>query len=32
MAGWFATSGGGLLFAPAVASDPFVYEEVGAEG
>ncbi len=30
LAGWFATSGGGVLFAPAVAGDPFVYEEVGA--
>lgn len=32
LAGWFATSGGGLLFAPAVVGDPFVYEEVGAGG
>jgi hypothetical protein len=31
LAGWFATSGGGVLFAPAVGGDPFVYEEVGAE-
>ena len=31
LAGWFATTGGGLLFAPAVAGDPYVYEEVGAE-
>jgi hypothetical protein len=29
LAGWFSTTGGGLLFAPAVAGDPFVYEEVG---
>ncbi len=28
LAGWFATSGGGVLFAPS-AGDPFVYEEVG---
>lgn len=32
VAGWFATSGGGLLFAPAVAGDPYVYQEVGMEG
>jgi hypothetical protein len=29
LAGWFSTTGGGLLFAPAVTGDPFVYEEVG---
>jgi len=32
LAGWFATSGGGVLFAPARRGDPYVYEEVGAEG
>jgi hypothetical protein len=32
LAGWFATSGGGVLFSPAVTGDPYVYEEVGAEG
>ncbi len=31
LAGWFATSGGGVLFAPAVTGDPYVYEEVGTE-
>ena len=31
IAGWFATSGGGILFAPARERDPYVYEEVGAE-
>ena len=33
LAGWFATGGGGLLFAPAVSGDPYVYDEVlPAEG
>jgi hypothetical protein len=32
IAGWFATSGGGILFAPARRGDPYVYEEVGADG
>jgi hypothetical protein len=32
LAGWFAASGGGLLFAPAVSGDPYVYDEVGMEG
>jgi hypothetical protein len=31
LAGWFATSGGAVLFAPAKKGDPYVYEEVGAE-
>ena len=31
LAGWFATTGGGVLFAPAVAGDPYLYEEVGTE-
>lgn len=29
LAGWFATTGAGLLLLPAVAGDPWVYEEVG---
>lgn len=29
LGGWFATSGGGLLFAPSVTGDAYVYEEVG---
>lgn len=32
LAGWFATGGGGMLFLPAAAGDPYVYEEVGIEG
>jgi hypothetical protein len=32
LAGWFATGGGGVLFLPAVVGDPYVYQEVGAEG
>jgi hypothetical protein len=32
LAGWFATSGGGLLFAPGLTGDTYVYEEVGTEG
>ncbi len=31
VAGWFATSGGGVLFAPEASGDPWVYEEVGSE-
>jgi hypothetical protein len=31
LAGWFATTGGGVLFAPEVSGDPYIYEEVGAE-
>ncbi|MFQ6046143.1 MAG: hypothetical protein ACE5PT_07280 [Gemmatimonadales bacterium] len=27
--GWFATTGGGMLFAPAGAGEPYVYQEVG---
>lgn len=30
LAGWFATSGGGVLFAPAHPGEPYVYQEVGA--
>jgi hypothetical protein len=32
LAGWFATSGGGMLFVPRVGSDPFVYHEVVSAG
>lgn len=32
LAGWFATGGAGVLFLPAVAGDPYVYQEVGSEG
>jgi hypothetical protein len=31
LAGWFATSGGGVLFAPAHPGEPYVYQEVGAK-
>ena len=31
VAGWFATGGGGVLFAPAAPGDPYVYQEAGAE-
>jgi hypothetical protein len=31
LAAWFATSGGGILFAPHHPGDPYVYEEVEAE-
>ena len=31
LVGWFATTGGGMLFAPAMAGDPYVYQEVGLE-
>lgn len=30
IAGWFATSGAGFLFAPAAAGDPFAYDELGS--
>lgn len=29
LAGWFATTGGGILFAPQKKREPYVYEEVG---
>lgn len=29
LAGWFATTGGGLLYLPAGSDAPYVYEEVG---
>lgn len=29
LAGWFATSGGGVLFTPSVGGRPYVYQEVG---
>jgi hypothetical protein len=32
LAGWFATSGGGMLFVPRPGSDPFVYHEVVQTG
>ena len=32
LAGWFATTGGGVLFAPSAPSEPYVYQEVAAEG
>jgi hypothetical protein len=31
LAGWFATSGGGVLFLPTVTGDPYVYQELGSE-
>jgi hypothetical protein len=31
LAGWFATTGGGVLYTPAAAGNPYVYQEVGAE-
>jgi hypothetical protein len=31
LGGWFATGGGGVLFLPAVAGDPYVYQEIGSE-
>jgi hypothetical protein len=31
LAGWFATSGGGVLFIPAKPDGAFIYDEVGAE-
>ncbi|MBI4421455.1 MAG: hypothetical protein HY560_11580 [Gemmatimonadetes bacterium] len=30
LGGWFATGGGGVLFLPSVAGDPYVYQEVGS--
>lgn len=32
LAGWFATSGGGVLFAPSGPGDTYIYHEVAAEG
>jgi hypothetical protein len=32
LAGWFATTGGAVLFIPRTASEPFIYDEVNAEG
>jgi hypothetical protein len=32
LAGWFATSGGGVLFAPSEPGNLYVYHEVAAEG
>ncbi len=32
LAGWFATSGGGMLFVPRPGGDPFVYHEVAQTG
>lgn len=32
LAGWFATTGGGVLFAPSAPGDPYVYHEVAAGG
>ena len=29
--GWFATGGGGVLFLPTTAGDPYVYQEVGSD-
>jgi hypothetical protein len=29
--GWFATTGGGMLFAPTMAGEPYVYQEVGLD-
>lgn len=31
LAGWFATTGAGFLFAPAAQGEPYVYQEVGSE-
>lgn len=31
LVGWFATSGGGMLFVPAGPGGPYVYQEVGLE-
>jgi hypothetical protein len=30
LAGWFATTGGGLLFGPRLTGEPFRYDEVGS--
>ena len=32
LTGWFATSGAGFLFTPSVSADPYIYEEIGADG
>lgn len=32
IAGWFATSGAGFLFAPSAAGEPYSYEELGSNG
>jgi len=32
LAGWFATTGGGVLFIPRTPSEPFIYDEVRAPG
>jgi len=32
VAGWFATSGGGMLFVPRPGSDPYIYHEVVSTG
>ncbi|HVH09726.1 MAG TPA: hypothetical protein VM736_08010 [Gemmatimonadales bacterium] len=32
LAGWFATGGGGALFLPPLAREPYTYQEVGLEG
>jgi hypothetical protein len=29
LAGWFATTGGGVLFTPGASGKPYVYQEVG---
>ena len=31
LAGWFATSGGGVVFAPKSTGEPYVYDEVGVD-
>ena len=31
LAGWFATTGGGILFAPVSQGEPYVYEEVSTD-
>ena len=31
VAGWFATSGAGVLFAPKTPGEPYFYEEIGAD-
>jgi len=31
LAGWFATTAGGVLFAPASEGEPYVYEEVSSD-
>jgi hypothetical protein len=32
LAGWFATSGAGVLFVPPHPAEPYIYQEVGIEG